>query len=402
MMESLMKLASQTAWLSTAFGAFTLCLCAASSTFAQTVTTPIASPQTPLAANPSTHAPKVLIVVSSEGRNGGETRPGFEMDEYALAYLVFRANGVRVEVASPAGGPVEADKFNPKDDHIQALLADEHATALLRNTRRIADVKPGDHQAIFVMGGKGAMFDLPKDSSLISLLGAQFDRDGIVAAVCHGPAVFANVRRADGRPLIAGKRVTGFTDEEEKTFGKKWVKEYPFLIESKFREQGAIWEEAALMLPKTIVDDKLITGQNPFSTSETAEAIVRALGRTPAPRAVLKEERSMRLVQRWLAGEKDQVRAILAADAKEYKLDLIAMLGYYQAEAAPDDAAKRAALSIMEMAVPYMQHPRLRLGMARTHIALGNVKTAREILTALIAEKPDFADAKKALDALPG
>lgn len=380
-------------------GALGLLVTSASSSYAQPAN---ATPATAKSANQSSLAPKVLIVVSSEGRDAGETRPGFEMDEYALAYLVLRANGIRVEVASPKGGPVEADKFNPKDDHIQALLADEHAQTLLRNTRRLADVAPGEHQAIFVMGGKGAMFDLPKDKALTALLGAQFDRDGIVAAVCHGPAVFANVRRADGRPLIAGKRVTGFTDEEEKTFGKKWVKEYPFLIETKFRDQGAIWEEAAMMLPKTIVDGKLITGQNPFSTAETAEAIVRALGRTPAPRAVFKEERSMRLVQRWLAGEKDQVRAILAADTKEYKADLIAMLGYYQAEAATDEAGKRAALSIMEMAAPHMPHPQLRLRMARTHVALGNVKTAREILTALVTEKPDFADAKKALEALPG
>lgn len=394
-----MKFRTQTSALIATFGALGLLLNPASPSFAQKAT---AAPAAAQAANKNTLPPKVLIVVSSEGRDAGETRPGFEMDEYALAYLVLRANGIRVEVASPKGGPVEADRFNPKDDHIQALLADEHAQALLRNTRRLADITPGEHQAIFVMGGKGAMFDLPKDKALTALLGAQFDRDGIVAAVCHGPAVFANVRRADGRPLIAGKRVTGFTDEEEKTFGKKWVKEYPFLIESKFREQGAIWEEAAMMLPKTIVDGKLITGQNPFSTAETAEAIVRALGRTPAPRAVFKEERSMRLVQRWLAGEREQVRAILAADTKEYKADLIAMLGYYHAEAATDDAGKRAALSIMEMAAPHMPHPQLRLGMARTHAALGNVKTAREILTALLAEKPDLADAKKALEALPG
>lgn len=343
----------------------------------------------------------VLLVVSSEGRDQGNTRPGFEMDEYAIAYLVLRANGINVEVASPRGGPVEADKFNPKDDHIVALMADQHAMTMLQNTRRLSDVAVGEHHAILVIGGKGAMFDLPKDAALTKLLGAQYDRGGIVAAVCHGPAVFANVKRSDGRPLTSGKRVTGFTDEEEKTFGKKWVKEYPFLIETKLRQQGAVWEEAPLMMPKTVVDGRLITGQNPFSTADATEAIVRALGRTPAPRAVLKEERSMRLVMRWLAGEKDQVRAILAADAKEYKTDLIAMLGYYQAETASDDTARRQGLSIMEMAAPYMPHPQLRLGMAKTHAALGNVKAARDILNTLIAEKPDFDDAKKALSALP-
>lgn len=349
----------------------------------------------------ATPAPKVLLVVSSEGRDAGKTRPGFEMDEFALAWHVLRANGLQVDVASPAGGPVEADKFNPEDDHNRAIAADSQAQASLKATRRTQDILPGEHQAIVVVGGKGAMFDLPKDQALHRLLAAHDAQGGVLAAFCHGPAVLASVKRADGQPLVQGRRMTGFTDEEEKVFGKRWVAEFPFWLETKMREQGALWEEAPLMMPKWVVDGRLITGQNPFSTAGTMEAVVRALGRTPVARTVFKDEASMQLVQRWLAGEQAAVREVLRVDAARYRTDLIGMLGYYQFEAAGDDAARRQALSVMELAAPHMPHPRLRVGIARAHAKLGNPKLARELLTALLADKPDFAEAKKALAELP-
>jgi putative intracellular protease/amidase len=349
-----------------------------------------------------TPAKKVLLVVSSEGRDNGKTRPGFEMDEYAQAYLVLRANGIGVDVASPAGGAVEADRFKAEDDHIRALFAIDEATQLLKSTRRIADVKPGEHSAIYLIGGKGAMFDLPKSDALAELLSAHYRNGGIIAAVCHGPAALARVTRPDGQPLVKGLRVTGFTDEEEAVFGKKWVKEFPFLIETRFRELGAVWEEAPLMMPKVVVDRRVITGQNPFSTAQATDALVTALGRAPAPRAIYSEERSMKLLERWIAGERDAVKAILAADAKHYRTDLIGVLGYYQWNAAKLRSAKETSLSIMELAAPYMKEPELKLAIAKAHSDLGNIARARAVLTNLVAEQPDFADAKKALAALPG
>jgi putative intracellular protease/amidase len=109
-------------------------------------------------------APKVLLVVSGEGREeaGKIVRPGFEMDELALAWLTLRANGLQLEIASPQGGAVLADRYNPKDDHNAAFLADTSAQAALATTRRTADIRAGEHAAIFVIGGKGAMFDLPR------------------------------------------------------------------------------------------------------------------------------------------------------------------------------------------------------------------------------------------------
>jgi len=345
--------------------------------------------------------PKALLILSSEGRDAGKTRPGFEMDEYALAYQVLRANGLQIEVASPAGGAVQADKFNPADDHIQALPPEAHE--LLKNTRRTADLKPGEHAAVFIVGGKGAMFDLPRDPALATLLAAHVQQGGALAAVCHGPAALAAVQ-IDGKPLVQGRRVTGFTDEEEAVFGKRWAQEYPFWLETRLREQGARWEEAALMMPKVVVDGRLVTGQNPFSTAQAAEELVRLLGQTPVARTPFKEEASMGLVTRWLAGERQAVQAALQAEPQKYKADLIAMLGVYQFKSAPDDAARRQALAVMELAQPHFDHPQLRLSLAQAHAALGEPARARSLLQALLAgqlDERERAAAQKALDALP-
>jgi hypothetical protein len=206
---------------------------------------------------------------------------------------------------------------------------------------------------------------------------------------------------------VQGRRVTGFTDEEEAVFGKRWAKEYPFWLETRLREQGARWEEAALMLPKVVVDGRLVTGQNPFSTAQAAEELVRLLGQTPVARTPFKEEASMGLVTRWLggaAGERQAVRAALQAEPQKYKADLIAMLGVYQFKSASDDAARRQALAVMELAQPHFEHPQLRLSLALAHAALGKPARARTLLQALLAGKLDErerAAAQKALDALP-
>ncbi|MDC6726503.1 DJ-1/PfpI family protein, partial [Leclercia adecarboxylata] len=110
------------------------------------------------------------------------------MDEFAQAYLIFRDNGLAVQVASPQGGPVEADKFNAEEPFNARVLADPAAAALLADTRATATLSAADYAAVYVVGGKGAMFDLPADPALRGLLGTMHDRGAVVAAVCHGPA----------------------------------------------------------------------------------------------------------------------------------------------------------------------------------------------------------------------
>ena len=119
-------------------------------------------------------ADKVLLVVSSEGRDQGKTRPGFEMDEFAQAYLIFRDNGWQIDVASPAGGAVQADKYDAKEVFNARLLEDAQAQRQLQQTLATAKARAADYAAVYVIGGKGAMFDLADDKALAGLIAADY------------------------------------------------------------------------------------------------------------------------------------------------------------------------------------------------------------------------------------
>lgn len=347
-------------------------------------------------------ADKVLIVVSGEGKDGGKQRPGYEFDELSQAWLVFKANGLVVEVASPNGGPVEPDKYNPAEPFNAALLADTQAMQQLADTRATSSLDAGDYAAVYVVGGKGAMFDLPRDPALQRLLGRLWDNGGIVAAVCHGPAALADVRLADGSLLVAGRQLTGFSNEEETVFGKKWAAQFPWLLEDALRQRGARWHEAPLMMPKLVVDGRLITGQNPYSTTAVAEAIVRATGRTPVARTPSRDELSMALVERLLAGDRSGAVATLAAEPTRYHVDLIGILGYYQAQAAPDDAALEQALQVMELALPHMQEPQLKLAAAEAHLKLKRPTQARALVLQALETTPKLEQAEALLRRIDG
>ena len=125
----------------------------------------------------------VVLVVSSAGRDSGRTHPGLEMDELSQAYHLFTTNGFTVTIASPAGGAVEAGRFDRSVDYNARFLADPAAMQLLGNTRRTAQLRARDYDAIFVIGGKGAMFDLPLDTALARFAGDMFDRGAIVCGV---------------------------------------------------------------------------------------------------------------------------------------------------------------------------------------------------------------------------
>ena len=158
---------------------------------------------------------KVIMVVSGYGQKQGEEKPGYEVDEFAKAYLVFKHNGVDVYVASPLGGTVEADNYDPNKPYNAQVLADSVAMQKLENTLSVGALEASDYNGIFVVGGKGAMFDLPKDEKLQAMIANIYEEQGVVAAVCHGPAALVDVKLSNGENLIAGKTVNGFTNKEE-------------------------------------------------------------------------------------------------------------------------------------------------------------------------------------------
>ena len=360
-----------------------------------------ATAQAPVPSRPGP-TPHVLLVVSSAGRDSGRTSPGFEQDELSQAWLLLTGNGYRVTIASPAGGAPQADRYDPAAEYNAAFLADPRALAQLRATRRTADVRAHDYDAVMLIGGKGAMFDLPRDTALARLVGAVHDRGGVVAAVCHGPAGLLRARTRDGRLLVAGRAMTGFTDEEEVVFGKEWLPRLPFKLEEEARRSGARWDESPMMMPKVVVDDRVVTGQNPYSTAAATEALIRALGGTPRERTRWRDEAAVHAAVELLALEPALARRRLAESRERLQIDLIGLLGYYQLQAAQATPDVARAVTLMELAGPYMAAPQITLGLAQGYARLGRTEEAR-VLAADVAERHArfAAQARTVLGALP-
>ncbi|MEL7240625.1 MAG: type 1 glutamine amidotransferase domain-containing protein, partial [Planctomycetota bacterium] len=123
-----------------------------------------------------------------------------------------------------------ADDVDKRPAAVQRFLTDKSAMAKLASTPAVRDLKPRDFDAVFIPGGHGTMWDLPKNAPLNAMIGKIYDKGGVVGAVCHGPAALVNVKRADGKPLVAGHRMTGFTNDEENAVGL--TKAVPFLLET--------------------------------------------------------------------------------------------------------------------------------------------------------------------------
>lgn len=334
----------------------------------------------------------VLFILSSEGRDSGETRPGFEMDELAQAWDIFHENGVRTAFASPRGGAVEADRFDPQDPANARFLADSAAVAGIEATEPLAEVDAEDYDAIYIVGGKGAMFDLAVDPALAKLVANGYQNGVVIAAICHGSAALADVRLGNGRHLVEGRVVTGFTAEEDAVFGKRWAEEYPFSIEAKLRERGGQWIESPLMTPGVAIDRHLITGQNPYSTGLVADAVLRAMDIVPAARTPRRDEASMALLARAVAGDPDAATE-LATDPARFHPELIAIVGHYQLQVAEGPTAVRAALAAMELGAPYLQAHELSVSRAEALRQLGRIDEARHLVAEVLAAEPDMVEA---------
>ena len=339
---------------------------------------------------------KVVMVISGYGQQQGEITPGYEFDEFSKAYTVFKANGIDVDIASPNGGKVEADKYDAKKSYNAIVLEDAAVMAKLNNSLPIATLDAKSYDAIFIVGGKGAMFDLPKDVALQSLIANIYQQQGVVAAVCHGPAALVDVKLNDGSYLVANKAINSFTNEEENLFGQKWLSKFDFMLEDKLTERGAKFQSSEIMLSHVAVDDRLITGQNPTSTVDVATALVKSLGLTPIPAELDIEDKTMALVATFMAGEKLAIKQ-LSDNQEQYHVPLVGMYGFYYLKIAQTDEQFSNALSLMTAAQKAINNPMLDMKIAQTQHKLGQNKAAKMTLDQLLITKPDY---KPALDML--
>ena len=253
---------------------------------------------------------KILAVVTSTSHfPGGGKKAGFELTELARAYYVFRANGYDVDIASPQGGspPMRRDDEDMVEaDH--AFLNDADALRKLDASLRVGDVDPARYSAVYFVGGKGTMFDFPDDPAIHRLVRAVYQAGVVIGAVCHGPAALLEVTLDDGTPLLRGRRVAGFSNAEELFLIEDARVRFPYLLQDRLVEKGARYVEGPMYLDNTVVDGRVVTGQNPWSTWSTAEAMVRALGHAPVARAPGRDERAVQVLAAYHAGGIDAAR----------------------------------------------------------------------------------------------
>lgn len=224
---------------------------------------------------------KILIIVTNIDRYESANLPtGLWLSELTHLYHRAKEQGYEITIASPKGGNIPLDPESLKPVLIDKLSkeyqANEDFMKLLRNTKSLTEVAGQQFDVVYLAGGHGTMYDFPNDAVLQNIIREQYESNGIVAAVCHGVSGLLNVKLSYGEYLIKDKTVTGFNWFEESLARRK--KEVPFNLEAELKKRTANYKKAFIpMTSKVVVDGNLITGQNPFSSKEIAEVVMREL-----------------------------------------------------------------------------------------------------------------------------
>jgi putative intracellular protease/amidase len=223
---------------------------------------------------------KVLMVLTSHDQLGDTGRKtGFWLEELAAPYYVFKDARAQITLASPKGGrpPLDPKSQDPsfQTDITRRFEKDADAEGQLDNTVRLESVKQEDYDTVFYPGGHGPMWDLAEDPNSVTLIESFLAAGKPVALVCHAPGVLRHVKTPSGKPLVEGKKVTGFTNGEEADIGLTEV--VPFLVEDELLRLGATYSKVKNWGVYTVKHELLITGQNPASSGPAAKVLIDTL-----------------------------------------------------------------------------------------------------------------------------
>ncbi|SDY32082.1 Putative intracellular protease/amidase [Jannaschia faecimaris] len=225
---------------------------------------------------------KVLFILTSHDKLGDTGNPtGFYIDEMAAPYWALTDAGHDVTIASVKGGKPPIDPNSLDDDPskrpepVTRFLDDAEASTKLKNTPAVATLHVADYDAVFLPGGHGTMWDFADNADIARLVSGIYAKEGVVGAVCHGPAGLLGATKPDGSPLVAGLRVNGFTDSEEHAVGL--TDQVPYLLETRLRELGGKFDNGADWDAFAVTDSRLVTGQNPQSAEKVGAQMVDAL-----------------------------------------------------------------------------------------------------------------------------
>ncbi len=232
---------------------------------------------TALSALPAMAAQKVLIVLTSHSQlsNTGE-RTGFWLTELTHPYYVLKKQGFEIDLASIQGGPAPVDPRSLAENNADTatFLADTELMAKVYTTLPISEIDSQQYQAVLFSGGHGTMWDFADNQDINRIAADIYQHNGVVAAVCHGPAALTGITLNNGRALIEGKKVTGFTNEEEAMM--KLTEVVPFLLQSRL-DALATFIPAKAWSNHVVVDERLVTGQNPQSAEAVGESMAKLL-----------------------------------------------------------------------------------------------------------------------------
>ena len=226
----------------------------------------------------------ILFVVTSFATVGDtDQKTGVYFEEMATPYYAFQDAGYEVEVVSIDGGEVPIDPKSIVEDgeegenpaSVERFLNDADAMGKIQNTASVKDVDEEKYVAVFLPGGHGTMWDLPGNEDLAAIVSDTLEHGGVVGAVCHGPAGLVDAKYSDGTPVVKGRKVSAFTNEEEEAVGL--TDTVPFLLESRLEELGAKIVKGENFQPQAVADENLVTGQNPASSEKVAELMLEAL-----------------------------------------------------------------------------------------------------------------------------
>jgi putative intracellular protease/amidase len=243
------------------------------------------------------HPKQVAIVLSNPGVSTTTGWPvGFWWAELSHPYFHFTEAGYGVELFSPNGGRCEADAMSDPEDPSQWQAEDvisrgyKHDPEFMKKvdtTKPVDDIDLDRFDAILVAGGQSPMFTFDKADNLHRKFAEFFESGKVTCAMCHGTAVLRYTRLSNGEPLVAGKTVTGFANVEE-GYADQAVWDsgalprdkhvMPWRIEDELKGLGANYIQAGLWKGFAIRDGNLVSGQQNFSGTETAQLMIQTLG----------------------------------------------------------------------------------------------------------------------------
>lgn len=221
----------------------------------------------------------LFVLTSNEDLGTTGKKTGFWIEEFTAPYYKLTDAGHTVTLSSPKGGQPPIDPNSEGEDAATSTTIrfdkDSETQEKLANTHKLATVNQDDYDAVFYPGGHGVLWDLVEDKTSIKLIESFYNNNKPVAFVCHAPAVLKHVKNNDNEPLVKGKKVTGFTNEEEAAVQLTDI--VPFLLEDMLKNNGGEYSKIGDWQPYAVEDGLLITGQNPGSSEKVADLLNKKL-----------------------------------------------------------------------------------------------------------------------------